>query len=67
MTLERAQQLIRQQIEFGSGYNRHSVRLILGEVQRAHGQPAVDEMIEKLALNEAFGLRTGTDFSNIGR
>ncbi|MCB1753408.1 MAG: hypothetical protein KDI74_16960 [Gammaproteobacteria bacterium] len=67
MTLERARELISQQIRFGSGYNRHAVRLILGEIQREYGQSAVDALIEQLALYEAFGLRTGTDFSQVGR
>jgi len=42
MTPERAADLIQQQIEFGSGYNRNSVHLILGEVQREHGQATVE-------------------------
>lgn len=67
MTLERARELIRQQIEFGSGYNRNAVRLILGEIQREHGQAAVDELIEQLGLAQAFGLRAGTDFTSVGR
>lgn len=67
MTLERARELIRQQIEFGSGYNRNAVRLILGEIQREHGQAAVDGLIEQLALEQAFGLQSGTDFSTVGR
>ncbi|MCB1859972.1 MAG: hypothetical protein KDI63_16995 [Gammaproteobacteria bacterium] len=67
MTPERAVELIRQQIQFGSGYNRHAVRLILGELQRTHGQPAVDQLIRDLDLQQAFGLNPGTDFSRVGR
>ena len=67
MTPERARELIQQQIEFGSGYNRNAVRLILGEIQREHGQTIVDRLIGQLALNEAFGLQAGTDFSKVGR
>ncbi|MCP5427876.1 MAG: hypothetical protein H6964_02525 [Chromatiaceae bacterium] len=67
MTPERAGELIKQQIAFGSGYNRHAVRLILGEVQREHGQPAVDALIRQLALDEIFGLTAGSDFSRVGR
>lgn len=67
MTPEKAHQLIQQQIEFGSGYNRHAVRLILGEIQREHGQAAADELIRSMSLEEAFGLQPGTDFSRVGR
>jgi len=41
MTLERAREIITQQLRFGGGYNRNAVRLLLGEVQREHGQAAV--------------------------
>jgi len=67
MTLERAREIIRQQISFGSGYNRHAVRLLLGEVQREHGLPAGDQLIRELDLESTFGLRPGTDFTGIGR
>lgn len=67
MTPQRAGELIKQQIAFGSGYNRHSVRLILGEVQREHGQQTVDQLIRQSALDEIFGLQLGTDFSKVGR
>ena len=67
MTLERAREIIRQQIRFGSGYNRHAVRLLLGEVQREHGLPAGDQLIREFALEQAFGLKLGTDFTGVGR
>jgi hypothetical protein len=67
MTLERAKEIIRQQITFGSGYNRHAVRLLLGEAQREHGLPAGDQLIRELGLEEAFGLKPGTDFTGVGR
>ncbi len=67
MTLERAREIIRQQISFGSGYNRHAVRLLLGEVQREHGLQAGDQLIRELGLEETFGLKSGTDFTGIGR
>lgn len=67
MTLDKARELIRVQVGFGSGYNRHSVRLILGEVQREHGQAAVDTLIRELDLEAAFDLTPGTDFSGVGR
>lgn len=65
MTPERARELIQQQIVFGSGYNRNAVRLILGEIQREYGQSAVDALIVQLDLEQAFGLKVGTDFSHV--
>jgi hypothetical protein len=67
MTLARAREIIAQQLQFGGGYNRNAVRLILGEVQREHGQAAVDTLIRELDLEPAFGLKPGTDFSGVGR
>lgn len=67
MTLDKARELIRVQAGFGSGYNRNAVRLILGEVQRAHGSDAVDQLIRELDLESSFGLKPGTDFTHVGR
>jgi hypothetical protein len=65
MTPERADELIRQQLQFGSGYNRNAVRLILGEVQREHGLSAVDRLISDLRLDQCFNLKQGMDFSKV--
>lgn len=65
MTPERARQLLRQHLEFGSGYNRNAARLALREVQIEHGQATVDRLIEGLDLERHFGLRPGTDFSSV--
>ena len=67
MTPDRARDLIRTQLQFGGGYNRNAVRLILGELGRAHGQAAVDGLIRELDLESAFGFAPGTDFSGVGR
>lgn len=67
MTLEKAHELITVQLGFGGGYNRNAVRLILGEIHREHGQPAVDRLIRELDLERAFGLSAGTDFTGVGR
>jgi hypothetical protein len=67
MTLDRAREIIAQQLQFGGGYNRNAVRLLLGEVQREHGQTAVDSLIRELDLEPTFGLKPGTDFSGVGR
>jgi hypothetical protein len=39
----------------------------LGEVQREHGLPAGDQLIRELDLEEAFGLKLGTDFTAVGQ
>ena len=65
MTLDRARELIRVQLQFSSGYNRNAVRMILSEVQNEHGQGAVDNLINELGLEQRFGLKPGTDFSGV--
>lgn len=62
MTLERARQLLQTQVGFGGGYNRQGARLILADVAREHGQPAVDALIRELELERVFGLVPGTVF-----
>ena len=62
MNIDRARDLLQVQIGLGSGYNRNSARLILAEVQRAHGQAAVDRLIRELDLETAFGFKAGTEF-----
>ena len=59
MTLEKARELLQVQISLGSGYNRNSAKLILAEVQREHGQAAVDRLIRELDLEAAFGFKPG--------
>ncbi len=59
MTLEKARELLQVQISLGSGYNRNSAKLILAEVQREHGQAAVDRLIRELNLEAAFGFKPG--------
>ena len=65
MTLDRAAELIRVQLGFGGGYNRNAVRIILAEIQRDHGQAAVDRLIRELDLGARFDLREGQDFSGV--
>lgn len=67
MTQDRARELITTQLQFGGGYNRNAGRLILGELGREHGQGAVDALIRELDLEQAFGLKPGTDFSGVVR
>jgi hypothetical protein len=65
MTLDKARELIGVQVGLGSGYNRNATRLILREVQLAHGRDAADALICELDLEAVFGLKPGTDFSNV--
>lgn len=67
MTLTKARELLEVQIVMGSGYNRHSARLILAEVQHEHGQGAVDHLIRELGLEQKFDLHPGTVFKTPGR
>jgi hypothetical protein len=62
MTLDRARQLLKVQADFGGFYNGNSAKLILSEVQREHGQEAVDMCIRDLRLDEIFGFQPGTRF-----
>ncbi len=62
MTLDRARQLLKVQADFGGFYNGNSAKLILSEVQREHGQAAVDMCIRDLRLDEIFGFKPGTRF-----
>jgi hypothetical protein len=62
MNLDRARQLLKVQADFGGFYNANSAKLILSEVQKEHGQAAVDGLIRELGLDEIFGFETGTRF-----
>ena len=59
MTLDRARELIRIQVDMGGGYNRNSVRVLLSEVSRDHGQAGVDQLISEFSLDDKFGLQIG--------
>lgn len=62
MTLDKARQLLRVQADFGGLYNKNGAKLILAEVQREHGQAAVDALIGELDLERIFGFKPGTAF-----
>ncbi|MFP5381540.1 MAG: hypothetical protein ACLGG4_04685 [Gammaproteobacteria bacterium] len=62
MTLDRAKQMLEVQASFGGFYNGNSAKLILSEVQREHGQDAVDRLIRELQLDRIFGFEPGTRF-----
>jgi hypothetical protein len=54
--------MLRVQADFGGFYNGNSAKLILSEVQREHGQAAVDQLIQELELERIFGFEPGTRF-----
>ncbi len=62
MTLAKAHELIAVQANMGGGYNRNGAKLILAEVQREHGQVAVDQLIREFDLEQLFGFKPGTGF-----
>ena len=63
MTLEKARELLSVQANMGGGYNRNGARLILAEVQREHGQAAVDQLIREFDLENLFGFKPGAVFN----
>jgi hypothetical protein len=63
MTLDKARELISVQANMGGGYNRNGARLILAEVQKEHGQQAVDNLIREFDLETLFGFTAGTSFN----
>ena len=63
MTLEKARELLAVQADMGGGYNRNAARLMLAEVQRDHGQAAVDAFIREFNMEQLFGFKTGTQFT----
>jgi len=65
MTLEKARELLAKQAQVAGGYTRNGARLILAEVQREHGQEAVDSLIRELDLENVFGFKPGTVFKGL--
>jgi len=63
MTLEKARELLAVQANMGGGYNRNGARLILAEVQREHGQAAVNQLIREFNLDQVFGFKSDTKFT----
>ena len=63
MTLEKARELLSVQANMGGGYNRNGARLILAEVQREHGQAAVNQLIGEFELERIFGFKPDTNFA----
>ena len=62
MIFEKTNELLAVQAMMGSGYNRNSAKLILTEVQREHGQDAVDSLTTALDLEQIFGFKAGAQF-----
>jgi hypothetical protein len=66
MTLEKARELLSVQVTLAGGYNRNAVRMILGDIQREHGQQRVDQLIREFDLTSHFGIDPGSDLSRFG-
>lgn len=64
MTLDKARELLSTHVSLGSGYNRNAARLVLGEIQRDHGQQAVDMLIREFGLEALWGIKPGTEFTS---
>lgn len=64
MTLDKARELLSTHVALGSGYNRNAARLVLGEVQRDHGQQGVDALIREFGLEQLWSLKPGTVFES---
>ena len=62
MTLDKARELIGVQVNMAGGYNRNAARLILAEVEKDHGQEAVDRLIREFELERIFGFKPGRSF-----
>lgn len=41
----------------GGGYNRNGVKLSMAEIQKGHGQAAVDQRVNALNLDAVFGFK----------
>ena len=57
MTLGKAKELPQVQVNMGGGYNRNGAKLILLEIQKGHGQGAVDQLIREFGMEEKFGFK----------
>ncbi|VAW50449.1 hypothetical protein MNBD_GAMMA06-1572 [hydrothermal vent metagenome] len=64
MTLEKAHELIAMHADFGSGYNQHAAKMVLGEVMRDFGQETVDALIREYKLEDQWGIKPGTEFKS---
>jgi len=64
MTLEKSRELLSVQAAMGNGCNRNGAKPLLAELQREHGQRAVDGFIMKFGLEALFGFEPGTGFKS---
>lgn len=65
MTLDKAREMLSTHVSLGSGYNRNAVKMVLGEVDREHGQQAVDMLIREFHLDEIWDIQPGTKFKSM--
>ncbi len=62
MTINKARELLSSQVQIASGYTRNGAKLILAEVNKEHGQTAVDSLIREFELEKLFGFKEGMVF-----
>lgn len=65
MTLEKAREIIKDHVFIAGGYNQTATKMILGELAKDQGQPAVDQMIREFDLDELWGFMPGTHFESM--
>jgi hypothetical protein len=62
MTLDKARELLANQVKVAGGYTRNGAKLVLSEVQKEYGQDTVDELIREFDLENLFGFKPGSKF-----
>jgi len=64
MTLDKAREIIADHVFIAGGYNQTATKMILGEINKDHGQQAVDQLIREFSLDELWGFMPGTHFKS---
>ena len=65
MTLDKAREIIADHVFIAGGYNQTATKMILGELQKEHGQQAVDSIIREFSLDELWNFQVGTHFESM--
>ena len=54
MTIDEAHQLLEQQLNLSSGYSRNSLRMLLSQVLREHGEEVAQSLITHYQLDQQY-------------
>lgn len=57
MTIDEAHQLLEQQLNLSSGYSRNSLRMLLSQVLREHGEEVAQSLITHYQLDQQYQIR----------